>query len=51
MLNKGWAILFLRAGGGEGLGNYQKKKGTAKVEKKNRAQWAKGKKSIEPFYS
>ena len=39
-------------GGGGGLGNYQKKKFMhSKSREKNRAQWAKGKKSSKPFYS
>ena len=38
-------------GGGVGWEITQKNSCTEKVEKKNHAQWAKGKKSSKPFYS
>ena len=42
-------IFVAGGGGGGGVGNYQKNSCTAKVEEKNHAQWAKGKKIEQAF--
>ena len=44
-------FIYLFWGGGGGWAITQKNSCTEKVDKKNHAQWAKGKKSSKPFYS